>query len=255
MNKKIGLVLSGGGARGLAHLGVLQALKEIGIKPSIISGTSAGALIGALYAAGLSPLEILDIATNANLFSITSLEIGKSGVFNMNGLEETILKYIPINTFESLHIPLHVTATDIIHGVQKHYHEGLLSKPLMGSACVPLVFKPIEYDNTLLLDGGILDNFPVEQIQGKCDAIIGVHVNSISKKIEHIQMKNMLDRSFHFSLSHSVYVKSNLCDVFIDPPEMSRFGMFDMSIATEIMEFGYQYTVGMKEEIERILND
>jgi len=250
--KSIGLVLSGGGARGLAHLGVLKALEESGIKPSIISGTSAGALIGALYAAGKTPDEILTIATNTNLFSFSALQFGKSGVFSMKTIEETILKYIPINTFESLSIPLHVTATDIINGQQMHYHTGILSKPLLGSACVPLVFQPIEYDGNLLLDGGILDNFPVEQLLGKCDHIIGVNVNSISKKTKHIQMKDMLDRSFHYAISHLVYSKVHLCNVFIDPPEMSRFGMFDMSNAIEIMEYGYEYAIGLKEEIEKL---
>ena len=87
--KSIGLVLSGGGARGLAHLGVLKALEECGIKPSIISGTSAGALIGALYAAGKTPDEILTIASKANLFSFSALQFGKSGVFSMKTIEET----------------------------------------------------------------------------------------------------------------------------------------------------------------------
>ena len=247
--KSIGLVLSGGCARGLAHLGVLKALEECGIKPTIISGTSAGALIGALYAAGKTPDEILTIASKANLFSFSALQFGKSGVFSMKTIEETLLKHIPTNTFESLSIPLHVTATDIINGKQMHYNTGTLSKPLLGSACVPLVFQPIEFEGNLLLDGGILDNFPVEQLLGKCDHIIGVHVNSISKKTEHIQMKDMLDRSFHYALSHSVYSKVHLCNVFIDPPEMSRFSMFDMSKASEIMMFAYQYTLGFKEEI------
>ena len=97
--QKIGIALSGGGARGIAHLGVLKALAEFGIKPTVVSGTSAGGIVGGFYAAGFSPDEILDIAKHADLFSVFNLAFYQ-GIFSMNAFEKIYLKYIPHNTFE-----------------------------------------------------------------------------------------------------------------------------------------------------------
>src|SRR5689334_15465932 len=111
---KIGLVLSGGGVRGIGHLGVLKLLEECGVRPDFISGSSAGALVGALFAKGYGAEEILEMAKNARLFGLP--RVGRPGLFRMNGFEEAILKYIPENTFESLRIPLYIAATDIVNG-------------------------------------------------------------------------------------------------------------------------------------------
>lgn len=252
--KTTGIILSGGGARGIGHLGILQALLEMDVRPSVLSGTSAGALMGALFASGLSPLEILGLTKKTKLFSLSDLEFGQAGIFNMKSMENTIKKYIPANTFESLKIPLHVTATDIVKGETVYFSEGILSTPLMASACVPFVFKPIQYQNKLLLDGGILNNCPVEPIAGTCDILIGSHVNSISTNIEHLKMKDIVDRSFHFALNHSVYSKVNQLNLFFDPPDMSRFAMFEMNNADDIFSFAYDYAKSKGEEIKRIMN-
>ncbi|HRH65149.1 MAG TPA: patatin-like phospholipase family protein [Bacteroidia bacterium] len=249
--KKIGLVLSGGGARGIGHLGILKALEECGIRPSLISGTSAGALMGAMYAAGHSPFDILQFTKSTKLFSLSNLEFGEAGIFNMKSLEDALLKYIPENTFESLKIPLYVAATDIVKGETVYFSSGRLSDTLLASACIPFVYKPILYSNLLLLDGGILNNCPVEPLEGKCDTLIGVHMNSLSKKMEHLNLKDIVDRSFHFALSHSVYSKVEKFHLFLDPPDMSRFGMFDMAAADEIFSFTYAYAMQRQDEIVR----
>lgn len=247
---KTGFVLSGGGVRGIAHLGVIKALNEFGIYPSMISGTSAGSIVGAFVASGHTPDEILHLAKHAGIFSFSNILFHKQGLFNMNAFEELYLKHIPHNSFEQLNIPLHVTATDIVKGETVYFNKGELSKTLMASSCVPVVFEPISYDGKLLLDGGILNNLPVEPILGKCDKVIGIHVNSISRNREHLHMKDLVDRSFHLALSNSVRLKEQDCDLFIEPPEMTRFGMFDLSKADEIFECGYNYAMQMRKEIE-----
>ena len=157
-------------------------------------------------------------------------------------------KYIPANTFESLKIPLHVTATDIKSGETVYFSEGILSTPLMASACVPFVFKPIQYQNKLLLDGGILNNCPVEPIAGTCDILIGSHVNSISTNIEHLKMKDIVDRSFHFALNHSVYSKVNQLNLFLILLTWAGFAMFEMNNADDIFSFAYDYAKKVKGE-------
>lgn len=250
--KSYNLVLSGGGARGVAHLGIIQYLEEINFKISGISGTSAGALYGAFYAAGYKPKQILKIAKEAKLFNLPNLLFGKSGLFNMDAFEEVILDHIPHNSFEKLNIPLTVATTDIINNKTIYFSSGTLSKPLLASSCIPLVFEPINYVDTFLLDGGILNNFPVEPFSDKNLPIIGIHVNSVSSKIEHLHMKDMLDRSFHCALSQSVYSKIKKCELFIEPPDMSQFGMFDFNKDDEIFEYAYQYAKSIHNEIQAI---
>lgn len=240
--KKIGLTLSGGGARGLGHIGVIKALEEFGIQPTIISGTSAGALIGAFYAAGYSSDTIIKISKKTDFFSIKHILFGKAGVLNMRAFETLIEEHIPGNDFGSLKKTLYVTATDIVNGKTVYFSTGTLSKAVTASACIPMVYEPIKHNNTYFLDGGLMDNFPVGIIRDKCDFLIGVFVNTMSNKIEHLHMKDMLDRSFHLALGGSVHEKAKICDLFIAPPEMSRFGMFDMDKVDEIITYSYQYT-------------
>lgn len=247
--KTIGITLSGGGARGVAHLGVLRALKEFGIKPDMLSGSSAGAMVAAFYAGGYSDEQIIDIVTESRFFSIFHLHIGKSGMFDMGVFETVYLKHFPHNSFEELSIPIHIAATDIINGESKYFSSGNLAKAIMASSCVPTVFEPVEHEGQSLLDGGILNNLPIEPLLGKCDKLIGVYINSMSTKPENISIKNLPDRTFHLAISARENAKAAKCQLFIEPTDMSRFGMFDTSQAKDIYNYAYQYTLGLEQEI------
>ena len=247
--KKTGIVLSGGGARGIAHLGILKALEESGLKPDIIAGSSAGGIVGAFYAAGYSPDEILEIVKHADLFSIFNLKFYQ-GIFSMNAFDKIYLKHIPHNSFEKLNIPLYVAATDIMKGETVYFSTGELAMALKATSCVPIAFQPVVYQGIELLDGGILNNLPIEPLLGKCDAIIGVHVNSIDRTVDHVHTKDIIDRSFHLMEATAVRHKVDQFDLFIDPPAMSRFGMFDIASADEIFQVGYEYAQSIKDRIE-----
>ena len=248
--KTIGIALSGGGARGVAHLGVLKALKEFGIAPNILSGSSAGAMVAAFYAAGYSDEKIIEITTQSRFFSIFHLHIGKSGLFDMGVFESIYLEHFPQNTFESLAIPVHIAATDIVRGESKYFSTGNLAKAIMASSCVPTVFEPVEFDSKFLLDGGILNNLPVEPLVGKCDKLIGIYVNNMSKETESLSMKNLPDRTFHLAIQERELAKKDKCQLFIEPANMGRFGMFETNQAQDIYNYAYEYTMGMKTEIE-----
>jgi NTE family protein len=251
----IGLVLSGGGIRGIAHLGVLKLIDELEIQISAVSGTSAGSLIGAFYAAGFKPDEIVEIAKSNKFFGYSNFLIGKAGLFDMKPFDSIFHQYFDDDLIENLNIPIYITATDIVKGESVVFSKGSISMALMASCCIPLVFKPIEYDGKVLLDGGILDNFPIAPLLGKTDKLIGVHVNSLSKKIDQMNMKDMLDRSFHLALNSQLIHKKDKCDVFIEPPEMSRFGLFDMSNIDEIYEFSYEFAKSEKDKIIQSLRE
>ena len=130
----IGLVLSGGGARGFAHLGLLQALNESGIFPDVISGTSAGAIVGSLYADGHSPREIMHILNSGSRFHYFSPTVPKGGLLQISGIIKILKENLRAKSFEDLKIPLFVTATDLNNGTVVYFSEGELLCPVIASA-------------------------------------------------------------------------------------------------------------------------
>lgn len=253
MNKQIGITLSGGGARGVAHLGILQALEEFGVKPSIISGTSAGAVAGAFYAMGFSPKEILEIVKKGQFFSFTNIRFIKPGIFSMKGFENIYSKYFPNNSFSDLKIPLHVAATNILTGEVDYFSEGKLSEALMASSCIPIVFEPIAFNDAIYVDGGVVDNFPTDPIKDKCEILIGSNVNSIRLEKEKMHMNNILDRCVHIALNNSLKQKIDHCQLYLEPPDMSQFSILDLKKIDAVYEYGYAYARSREAEIKTIL--
>lgn len=243
-----GIVLSGGGMRCMAHLGVLNALEELGIKPDIITGTSAGGIVGAFMAVGYNAEKIIRIIQTAKLFEWSHLSLKKPGLFDMQSFEKVFREHFDDYTFETLPIPLIVNATDISTGECIYFSSGDLVKPLLASCCIPVVFDPVFLDNRHLVDGGVVNNFAVEPLQPICKNIIGIHSNSLSQKIP-LGKTEVLDRCSHLTLAASVRYKATLCDLFIEPPDMSRFSMFDFKKSMEIYNAGYEYTMSIKDKV------
>ena len=140
---KTGLVLSGGGARGFAHIGVLQALNEAGIFPDVISGTSAGALVGVLYADGYSPLDILKMMNSTSRLHYIRPTVPREGLLQISGIERILKENLRAKKFEDLRIPLFVTATDLNNGKIRYFSSGELLNPVIASASIPVLFKPV----------------------------------------------------------------------------------------------------------------
>ena len=176
---KIGLVLSGGGARGIAHLGVIQALEELGVRFSMLSGTSAVAVIGALYCYGYKPQEIFQKFQQLSLYKSVRFSWRMSGLFSLDGLKNILQEGIPENSFSALPKPLFIAATDLKAGVARYFSEGNLSDAVMASCCVPGIFSPVVIDGDKFVDGGIIDNLPVKPIRNFCDFVIASNCNPI----------------------------------------------------------------------------
>jgi len=242
MINKIGCVLSGGGARGFAHLGLLKLLEELSIKPYAIAGTSSGAIVGALYAAGKSPDAILELMKKDNFFGWSNLMWSKKAIFSMKTLREVLTKTVATDDFDALPIKLFVASTDLNKGKAVIISKGELIKAVIASAAVPVLFEPVIMGNQLLVDGGLLNNFPVEPLESICDCIIGLHVNKMEAGIEKSSLFhtfNMMEHCFHLAIANTVYSKINKCDVFIEP-SLHEFDMFEIKNADKIFEIGYQ---------------
>jgi NTE family protein len=247
----IGLVLSGGGARGVAHIGILSGLEELGIRPDIISGSSSGALVGALYAAGHSPRQILELVkehSSSNMFMMAF-----DGLFSAGGLKHILELSITKNNFEYLSIPLFVTATDINAGLPIAFCEGPLHELLIASSAIPGLFTPVKYAHHYLVDGGVMDNLPVHCIRQGCDKIIGSHVNKLGN--DNFGKKGRLEvieRCFHLAIANTISSSSLLCDHLIEP-ELHRYTMFEMEYADQIFKAGYRSVMQDKEKLLQLV--
>lgn len=248
---KIGIALSGGGARGFAHLGVLKGLEEIGIKPHMISGVSAGAIGGAFYCYGYSPEETLKILSKNGILGMVSPAFSWKGLLKMDKAERVYKEYLKENSFEKLKIPLIIEATDIINVETVRFSKGELIIAVIASSSIPLMFAPVEYEGRLLVDGGLLNNLPSQCLRPYCDKIIAVNVNSIFKDEKIDGLLKTIERNFDIIIYNNIKESIAISDIVLEPMYKIKYGIFDLNHAKEIFEMGYEYTIAKKEQILR----
>lgn len=239
---KIGLALSGGGARGIAHIGVIKALEELNIRPDVLSGTSAGSIVGVLYAGGLKPDEIFEVVNHLSIYKSVKIAWAWSGLLKMEGLQALLTKHIPDNTFESLKIPLTVAATEIRLGEIRYFSSGELAPAVISSCSIPGVFDPVHFNDRLYVDGGLLDNLPARPIRDQCDFLIGSNCNHLTAEYNEHSLKSVIERSMLITISSNTMASRAICDLMIEPPHMSRYSVFEMGRAQEIYDSAYKYT-------------
>jgi len=235
-----GIILSGGGARGFAHAGILKALEESGIRPDVISGVSAGAIVGALYADGHSPDEIYEIfAGDESIFRYVRMKVPGAGLMRTVGLQKNLSKHLGSETFEDLELPLYLAATDINRGEIVYFNSGKLLDKVIASASIPVLFEPVEMDGHLFVDGGVLDNFPITPIAEDCRKLIGISLNPIHPEDDFNNMLKIAERTFRLSVSSNISPKIDLCDMVFEPEELGKYGLLDTSRGKEIFDLGY----------------
>ena len=239
-NKKVGIVLSGGGIRGIAHIGILKALHQYQIYPQIISGVSAGALVGALYAKKIRFAEMLFFFKEAPLFKYNYFSINKPGFFDS-------YKYIPFfekfffgDTFEQLTRELHVVATDLYHGTPKFFSKGSLVKPLLASAALPPIFSPVRIRGNYYVDGAIMNNFPIEPLTS-CDYIIGSYTDTITISAQSpIKNSYQLATRVNALMLHANCIqKLGFPHLLFRPNDLDKIGILDKKGIEKAFEAGY----------------
>ncbi len=248
---RIGLVLSGGSAKGLAHIGVLKVLEEAGIRPDYIGGTSMGGIIGGLYAIGYSADSLEKIALNADWPYLLGDEVPRrsltieekedmdrfvisfpikenkitipSGVVNGQNIEDFLntlcAPVYDIRDFSKFQIPFLCVATDIETGKEVDFTSGYLPSVLRASMSIPSFFNPVEINNTLLVDGGLVNNFPVARVQEMgADILIGVNVGfEYYKKDQLNSILRIIEQSVFFYGEKLNRYNRKLCDLLIEP--------------------------------------
>ena len=240
---KTGLVLSGGGTRGFAHLGALKALHENNIEPDIIVGVSAGSIVGAFYADGKNADLALKALTSRKLFGFLEPMMPKNGLLKMAGFAKTLNQTLTAKTFEELKIPLQIYAVNINTAEFTRFDSGELIPAIVASSSIPVVFPPVCIHDQYYLDGGLIDNFPVEKLHGVCETLIGINVNPIGDLKQINSIREVAERSFHIFIRNQATSKEKLCDLYIEPAGLERYGLLSISKAREIFDIGYAETL------------
>ena len=247
-NYKIGIALSGGGVRGLAHLGILKALNENQIFPDIISGTSAGALAGLFYADGYSPDEAYEIFQDTSLFKFAQISFPRKGLLSMQKVIKILEENIKAKSFDDLKKPLYVATSNLNDGIVQYFNTGDVIEKVIASASVPVVFNPVLINGNTYVDGGIFDNLPIDPIQNNCEKLIASHVNPLGKTEELDSIIKIAERTFHLAIGANINAKKALCDLFIEPETLRNYGILGLSKGKEIFETGYETTMKILEK-------
>lgn len=237
---RTGLVLSGGAARGIAHLGVLEALLENNIRIDIVSGVSAGAIAGALFLDGYHPREILEIFANQKLYKMIRISVPRSGFFKIDGLKKILKANLKTEKIEDLQKPFIIAVTNYQKAKVEYFTKGPLIDLVIASSSIPVLFETKKIDGVSYIDGGIMDNLPVDPLVDQCKKIIGVHVNPIGDPGTSTNPWQVAERSFHMAVASEVKRKQELMNIFIEPEKLVNFSILDLRKAKTIYNIGYE---------------
>lgn len=236
----LGLALSGGSIKGFAHLGVLKCLEERDLRPDIIAGTSAGALMGALYADGYSPQEIFELLREQGFMGMTTLRPSGGGVFDTSKFVRYLKELLHHERLEELPLPVRIVATDLDAGDQHVFSEGPLAEVITASCCIPVLFNPIVLDGVRYVDGGLFRNLPVSVIRSECREVIGVNLGPEEDSEYKKTVFGVANRAWELVFRQNTRPDKEACDLLLETQEVLQYGMFEVDAATEILEIGYR---------------
>lgn len=285
---KIGLVLSGGGAKGFAHIGVLKVLEEAGVKIDYIGGTSMGAVIGGLYATGYNASQIDSIfkATNFNelindfiprssknfyerrndelyalILPFNKMKIGipealSKGMYNYNLLSTITRNVRHIRDFNQLPIPFLCIGTNIETGEEVLLNKGNLAQAMIASSAFPSLFSPVEIDGKILVDGGVVNNYPIEEVRKLgADIIIGVDVqNDLYDRTQLRDATKILVQITNLQSIERMRKNVTNTDIYIKP-DVTQYGVISFDKGNEIIRKGEEATFAVYEQIKNIVDE
>jgi NTE family protein len=259
---KVGVFLSGGGALGFAHIGMLQAMEEVGITPDYVAGASMGALVGAVYSAGHSPEEIKKIVLDeklyrkSRLFSLSGAKVKGVSLSSHKKVRKILEKYIGTDNFAELQRHYMVSVSNLTQSTTEVKDSGShLIDWVLASMSIPAVFEPVVMDGNIYIDGGSLNHFPTKEIREKVDILIGVDV---MPERDTLVIKNIPDMIS--SYVHSVAMISGkegraLCDYLIDSPAINYYRIMDFEKFEEIYNYGYETMKKYLEDHPELIAD
>lgn len=257
----IGLALGGGGAKGLSHIAFLKALDEMGVQPCAVSGTSIGAIIGGMYAGGLSGQQIDQIFDDIGIRRMTAMMdfsvFSTVGLLKGKKMEEFLFETLPVLTFENLKIPLRISATDFWKREEVVFQSGDLIPAIRASISIPVLLEPLQLEGRVLIDGGAVNPLPWDLIRGECDILVAIDVSG--EKIPDVEhpVPSMMENIFTtFQILQSSIVRSKMRasqpDIIVQP-ELVNIQFMDFHKKDEILEGVAEDAQALKEELWKMI--
>jgi len=237
---QLGITLSGGAARGYAHIGVLRAFEEAGIDIDFISGSSMGAIVGLLYAAGKTPDEMLDIAKSLKKRRVTSAGRFSFRKKGLDYMEQVLKKHIAVTTFDQLKKPLFLCVTNFHSGRYEIISEGEIFTAVRASAAVPFVYRQQIINGTAYIDGGVVNNLPVEPLRDVCRTVVGISVNPIEQKSKKMSLKKQIMRVTELMINENETRRIALCNYHLEVPDLGSIDFEDYDQPEKIHDMGYR---------------
>ena len=246
---RLGVAFSGGGAKGFTHIGALMAFETFGMKPDIVSGVSAGSIACTLYAAGLTPTDMMAcFEAYDSSGSFAEVTIPKAGFFRLEKFARLLESWLPVKNLEELEIPAVVCATDIEEGKSVGWSKGEIVPRVMASCSIPIIFQPVKINGVNYVDGGVLRNLPAWAIRKHCKTLYGLNCAPLDRDYKF--KGTLLDISMR---TYSLMSKANtlqdleLCDYVVRSPGQ-RIGTFELSSLRNAVKVGYDATCKVLEE-------
>ncbi|MDE6198511.1 MAG: patatin-like phospholipase family protein [Muribaculaceae bacterium] len=237
---RIGIALSGGGAKGFAHVGALKALEESGIRPDAIAGVSAGAVVAALYAAGVPLTKMIKSFTDARFRDFCELTVKGGGFFKIDKFKTFLRQSIGnYNDVCELPIPVYIGATDLDHGVAKVFDKGDIVETVAASCSIPILFRPVEIDGVRYVDGGVLRNMPSWILRDKCECLIGINCSPLPDNNHKNSVIDIALRTYQLMLKANVKDDMTLCDLAVETPEIASYKVFNLKEIQQVYIRGY----------------
>ncbi|MDD2199586.1 MAG: patatin-like phospholipase family protein [Bacteroidales bacterium] len=237
--KKTGLALGGGAALGAAHVGVLRIISEYNINIKYVAGTSIGALAASFFAFGVPIDKIEEMTLGLKWVDISRLSLSKYGLLKNDKLSHLIKKYIGDKNIEEANIPLAIVAADVATGEKVVLKSGSLIDAVQASTCIPGIFIPVEIDDRMLVDGGLVENVPVNTVKNMgAKLVIAVDLNAKHKYNKPDNIFDVIINSFHHLLKVPVKLQTKTVD-FLLTPDLGEFSRTNTKNIPEMIEKGY----------------
>ncbi len=251
----IGLALSGGAARGIAHIAVLEVLERDEIPIQSIAGTSAGSIVGALYAAGLPLPEIKRILLHAKWRDILAFTLPKQGLISSEGIFKFMEEVLPVKKFSALHLPFAAVAADLRTAEKVVLTSGSIARAVQASCSLPVIFTPTMINNQALVDGGIASQVPVRAVREELGAGNVVAVNVNYRALETEEYDSLIKIATHLSIlwaSRNARDEEKLADVVIQA-DARGISLYDLAKADELLRRGRKAAEDRLPEIRALI--
>ena len=263
MSKKLGLALGSGGARGVAHVGFLKALEEQGIKPDYIAGCSMGAVVGGVYASGVSAEEMYKIVKKLkkrDIVAINPAALSQMSLLRSGKVQRLLCEYLAVKNIEDFPIKFRCVATDVLSGKMHVFDSGDAALAIRASSTIPAVFRPVELEDKLFIDGGCTCRVPFKTVKEMgADVVIAMDVlKNCSQPVDEVHgILNVVLRAFDIMDAGNAALRyerdGKLCDLLLEP-EMKGMSQYAVKDLDRAFEEGYLLTKKNMDKIKSLLD-